>query len=250
MNEPTLQDARDAHIRIRERLHRTPVLTSGTARRALAGRGCSSNVRISRRRARSRRAGALNAVLLLGDAEASRGVVTHSSGNHAAALSWAAALRGIPATVVMPRTASRVKMESVARYGRRIVLCEPTHAAREAEARRLVVETGAAMIHPYNDARIIAGQATAALELLEEVPDLDFIVCPVGGGGLLAGSARLRQEACARGSSVHARASRTGRPTPASRSLRACASRSSTPRALRTGCLARFVGDLTFPIIA
>ena len=188
MSEITLELVREAHRRIRDRIRKTPVLTSSTLDRLSGSRlffKCANFQKTGAFKAR----GALNAVLSLGDAQAARGVATHSSGNHAAALSWAAGLRGIPAYVVMPRTASRVKLASVERYGGRITLCEPTHKAREAAAEKIVRETGAALIHPFDDLQVMAGQGTAALELMEEVPDLDVIVCPVGGGGLLSGTA-------------------------------------------------------------
>ena len=190
--------------------------------------------------------GAANAVLSLSDDEARRGVATHSSGNHAAALAWAAKRRGIPATVVMPRTASPVKIASVERYGGRIVFCEPTHNAREEAADRIVRETGASLVHPYNDPRVIAGQGTAALEFLEDEPGLDLLVCPVGGGGLLAGTsivARSRE----RPVRVHA-----GEPegaADASFSLASGVRRPvENPASVADGLLA-FVGDITFPII-
>jgi threonine dehydratase len=127
--------------------------------------------------------------LLLTDEEAAKGVVTHSSGNHAAALARAAALRGIPAYIVMPNNSPLAKQAAVRRYGGDIVLCEPTLAARESTARQVMERTGAAFIHPYDDLRVMAGQGTTAIELLEEVPDLDVILCPVGGGGHLSGVA-------------------------------------------------------------
>src|SRR5207247_8818557 len=116
-----------------------------------------------------------------------RGVATHASGNHAQALALAARLRGVKAYIVMPRNAPEVKRRAVADYGAQIIPCEPTVADREATAARVVAETGATLIHPYNDARIIAGQGTAALELLEHVPDLDYLLAAVGGGGLITG---------------------------------------------------------------
>jgi len=125
----------------------------------------------------------------LTDEEAQRGVATHSSGNHAAALARAAGLRGIPAHIVMPNNASQAKQAAVVRYGAHIVLCEPTLAARESTCERVIAATGAALIHPYNDMRVMAGQGTTALELLESIPDLDWLLCPVGGGGQLAGVA-------------------------------------------------------------
>jgi threonine dehydratase len=133
--------------------------------------------------------GATNAVFLLTDEEAARGVVTHSSGNHAAALARAAALRGIPAYIVMPNNSPLAKQAAVRRYGGEIVLCEPTLAARETTARQVMERTGAAFIHPYDDLRVMAGQGTTAIELLDEVPQLDVILCPVGGGGQLSGIA-------------------------------------------------------------
>jgi threonine dehydratase len=131
--------------------------------------------------------GATNAVFALSDAEARNGVATHSSGNHAAALARAAKLRGIPAYIVMPTNAPKAKQASVARYGGKIVFCEPTLEARETTAARILAETGAVLIHPYNDLRVMAGQATIAVELLEDHPDLDLILSPVSGGGLLSG---------------------------------------------------------------
>ncbi len=128
-------------------------------------------------------------MFLLSDAEAQRGVATHSSGNHAAALARAAALRGIPAHIVMPRNSPLPKQRAVAGYGGRIVLCEPTLAAREQACAEVLAATGPKLIHPYNDHRIVAGQGTAVLELLVAIPDLDVVLTPVGGGGLLSGTA-------------------------------------------------------------
>jgi threonine dehydratase len=128
-------------------------------------------------------------VFSLGDAEAARGVVTHSSGNHGAALAWAAARRGIPAWIVMPDNAPEVKQANVRAFGGRIRLCAPNVAAREAACAEVQAATGATLVHPFNDWRVIAGQGTAALELLDAVPDLDAVVAPVGGGGLLSGTA-------------------------------------------------------------
>jgi threonine dehydratase len=133
--------------------------------------------------------GATNAIFSLSDSEAARGVVTHSSGNHAAAVALAARRRGIHAWVVMPSNVPEVKRCAVEGYGGEITLCEPTLRAREQTATRIIERTGAVMIHPFDDDRIIAGQATAAVELLEDVPDLEFILAPVSGGGLLSGTA-------------------------------------------------------------
>jgi threonine dehydratase len=133
--------------------------------------------------------GASNAVFSLSAEEARRGVVTHSSGNHGAALAYAASRRGIPAYVVMPETAPRVKQENVRRFGATIRFCAPTLDAREAARTALQRETGATLVHPFDDPRVIAGQGTAAMELLDESPGLDAVVAPVGGGGLLSGTA-------------------------------------------------------------
>lgn len=132
--------------------------------------------------------GACNAVFSLSEKQARRGVLTHSSGNHAAALARTARLRGIPAHIVMPQNSRRVKIDAVRSYGGSLTLCEPTLPSRESTARRVQEETGATFIHPYDDARVIAGQGTAAVELLEQVPDLDVLIAPVGGGGLLSGT--------------------------------------------------------------
>ena len=133
--------------------------------------------------------GACNAIFSLSEEEASHGVVTHSSGNFAAALALAARIRGIPAFIVMPRTAPQVKIDAVKGYGGKITFCEPNLDAREKSASEIIDQTGAILIHSYNDYRIIAGQGTAALELIEEVGELDYLLVPLGGGGLISGSA-------------------------------------------------------------
>jgi len=185
---PDFAAIRAAQDRIRPFIHRTPVLTS-SAINEMTGANvffkCENLQKVGAFKFR----GACNAVFSLGDEEAARGVVTHSSGNHAAALALAAKKRGIPAYIVMPRTAPAIKQIAVEGYGGRVTLCEPTQAAREAAAAELVQSTGANLVHPYDDVRVIAGQGTAALEFLDEVPDLDAILTPVGGGGLLSGTA-------------------------------------------------------------
>lgn len=186
--ELTLADIRAAHARIRPYVHRTPVLTSASLDALIGARvhfKCENFQRAGAFKAR----GAHNAVFSLGDAEASRGVVTHSSGNHGASVALAARNRGIPAFIVMPRNATQAKIRAVERYGGHVTLCEPTQASREQTAERVRGETGAHFVHPYDDLRVIAGQGTTALELIEDVPDLDVIVCPVGGGGQLSGVA-------------------------------------------------------------
>ena len=184
----TMQSIREAHARIRDKIHRTPVMTSEVLD-GLAGNRlyfkCENLQKVGAFKAR----GATNAVFLLTDAEAAKGVVTHSSGNHAAALARAARLRGIPAYIVMPSNSPQAKQAAVRRYGGDVVLCEPTLAARESTARQVMERTGAVFIHPYDDLRVMAGQGTTAIELLEDVPGLDVILCPVGGGGQISGIA-------------------------------------------------------------
>jgi threonine dehydratase/serine racemase len=181
-----LQDVRDAASRIAGLAHRTPVMTCATLDR-LAGRALFFKCEHLQKAGAFKFRGACNAVRKLEPQAAARGVVTHSSGNHAGALALAARLRGIPAHVVMPRTASAVKRRAVEEYGGHVVECEPTLAAREATAAAVLAETGGMLIPPYNHPDVIAGQGTAALELLEQVSGLDAVVAPVGGGGLVAG---------------------------------------------------------------
>ena len=133
--------------------------------------------------------GAMNAVYALDEEQASRGVVTHSSGNHAGALALAAQKRGIPAHIVMPENSPKVKLAAVKGYGASVHLCENTQAARESLANQLVESTGGVMVHPYNNVYVIAGQGTAAMELIEDAPELDYMMAPVGGGGLISGTA-------------------------------------------------------------
>jgi len=184
----TIEAIRAAHDRIRDKIHRTPLMTSEVLDRSSRMRlffKCENLQKAGAFKAR----GATNAVYMLGSQEAARGVVTHSSGNHAAALARAARLRGIPAYIVMPENAPLAKQSAVRRYGGLIELCESTLAARESTAREVVRRTGAAFIHPYDDLRVMAGQGTSAIEILEDVPALDAILCPVGGGGNLSGIA-------------------------------------------------------------
>ncbi len=179
---------RDAHARIRPHILRTPVLSSPALDEMFGAKlffKCENLQRVAAFKAR----GACNAVLSLSDAEAKHGVVTHSSGNHGAALAWAARARGIPAWIVMPANAAQVKQDSVKGFGGTIRFCEASVAAREATCAAVESESGATLVHPYNDWRVIAGQGTAALELLEDEPELDAIITPVGGGGLLSGTA-------------------------------------------------------------
>ena len=184
----TLADIRAAAGRIAGKAHRTPVLTCTTIDR-LAGCTVYFKCENLQRVGAFKMRGATNAVFSLDDDEAARGVATHSSGNHAQALALAARLRGITAHVVMPTSSPAVKKAAVMGYGAVIHDCEPTLSARESTLARVVAETGATFIHPYDDWRVIAGQGTAALELLEDHRDLDLVMTPVGGGGLLSGTA-------------------------------------------------------------
>ncbi|MCX8092237.1 MAG: pyridoxal-phosphate dependent enzyme, partial [Verrucomicrobiae bacterium] len=185
---PTPEDLRAARQRLAGVAHRTPVLTCSSLDRLTGARlffKCENLQRTGSFKFR----GAWNAVQSLGPAEAARGVLTHSSGNHAAALACAAALRGIPAHIVMPRDTAAVKVRAVEHYGGRIIFCEPTLADRMATAERVQRETGAVLVHPYDDVRVIAGQATVGWELLEQQPELHAVIAPVSGGGLLSGIA-------------------------------------------------------------
>lgn len=181
-----LATVRDAAERLRGVVHHTPVLSSETVDR-LAGRSVLFKCENLQKTGSFKYRGATNAVRKLAADVAARGVVTHSSGNHAQALALAARVRGIPAHVVMPRTAATVKKQAVAGYGGRVVECEPTLADRERTAAEWVAATGGTLIPPYDHPDVIAGQGTAALELLSDTSDLDAIVAPVGGGGLLSG---------------------------------------------------------------
>jgi len=184
----TLDDIRAAAARLSSCAHRTPVLTSRTLDERCGGSiflKCENFQKVGAFKFR----GAMNAVRLLDDSQRSRGVVTHSSGNHAQALALAGKLAGVPVCVVMPRTAPAVKREATEGYGAKVVPCEPTLADREATVNRLIAEHGYELVHPYDDWRVIAGQGTAALELIETAGPLDTIVVPCGGGGLLSGTA-------------------------------------------------------------
>lgn len=184
---PSWEDIVAAHARIAPRIHRTPVLTSHSLDDMTGAQlffKCDSFQKTGSFKIR----GATNAIFSLTEMEASRGIVTPSSGNHGAAVACAAGWRGVPAYIVMPRNSSKVKCRAVEGYGGRITFSEPTVTSRQETSARVQAETGATLIHPYDNDRIIAGQATAAKEFLEEVPDLDALFTPVSGGGLLSGS--------------------------------------------------------------
>jgi threonine dehydratase len=184
---PTWDAIREAHVRIAPRIHRTPILTSQSLDAIAAAQfffKCDNFQKTGSFKIR----GAANAILSLTDAEAAHGIVTPSSGNHGAAVACAAAWRGVPAYIVMPRNAPAVKCRAVESYGGRITFSEPTITSRQETSTRVQAETGAILIHPYDNDGIITGQATAAKELLEEVPDIDAVFAPVSGGGLLSGT--------------------------------------------------------------
>ena len=189
MNQlPTFTDIEKAHDRIRPFIHRTPVLTSRSINQIVDAElffKCENFQKVGAFKFR----GACNSVFSLSDMDAQNGVCTHSSGNHAAALALAARMRGIPAYIVMPENAPEIKKIAVAGYGAQITFCEPTLAARESTLKKVAHETGATEIHPYNYFNVICGQGTAAKELIEEIGELDFLMAPVGGGGLLSGTA-------------------------------------------------------------
>ena len=178
----------EARERITGKLNLTPLFTSRTLD-GLTGARLHFKCENLQKGGAFKARGATNAVFALSEREARRGVATHSSGNHGAALARAAALRGIRSYIVMPDNTAQAKRDAVARYGAEITWCAPTLAARESTVRQVLAATGATLVHPYDDLRVMAGQGTAAVELLEAVPNLDVLLCPVGGGGLLSGCA-------------------------------------------------------------
>ncbi len=184
---PTYEDVIAAHARIEPYIHRTPVLTSSYFNE-LTGAQLFFKCENFQKAGAFKVRGACNAVFGLDDETAKKGVATHSSGNHALSLSYAAGRRGIPVTVVMPRTAPDAKKAAVRGYGGTVVECEPSTTSREAVFADVVAASGAEFVHPYNDPRVIAGQATCSKELVEDIPDLDAVVAPIGGGGMISGS--------------------------------------------------------------
>jgi threonine dehydratase len=188
MDAPNFEAIRAAHRRIAPHIHRTPVVTSASLDE-IAGAQLFFKCENLQKTGSFKIRGATNAIFSLTDEEALHGVVAPSSGNHAAAMALAARWRGIPAYIVMPSNSSAAKMRAVESYGGKITLCEPNMASRENTCAEVMRKTGAHLVHPYDDARVIAGQGTAALELLEEIGDLDVVITPASGGGLLSGTA-------------------------------------------------------------
>ena len=187
MQIPTYDDVLAAHARIVPYIHRTPVLTSGYLD-ALTGAKLFFKCENFQKAGAFKVRGASNAVFGLSDAIASKGVATHSSGNHALSLAYAAGRRGIPCHVVMPRTAPEAKKAAVRGYGGIITECEPSTTSREAVFAEVQAATGAEFVHPYNDPRVIAGQATCSREVMEQVDGLDAVIAPIGGGGMISGT--------------------------------------------------------------
>lgn len=241
----TLDDIQQAAERIRPFAHRTPAFTCESLDQRVGARvilKCENLQKVGAFKFR----GACNAVLALSEAEAARGVVTHSSGNHAQALALAARVRGIPAYIVMPENAPQVKKDAVAGYGGQITFCKPTLEARESAMERIRLETGASVVHPYDNELVIAGQGTAALELLEDFPDLDAVIAPVGGGGLLSGTS-IAAKALKPG--IRVIAAEPEKADDAYRSLQAGRIvPSRNPNTIADGLLTS-LGNLTFPII-
>jgi threonine dehydratase len=244
-SEPTIEDIRAASKRVGPFIHRTPVMTCDALNR-MSGSEIFFKCENLQKAGVFKIRGATNAVMSLSEAESSSGVATHSSGNHGAALALAASRKGIKAYVVMPRTAPEIKKDAVASYGADIVFCEPTLRSREEALAGTVRETGASVVHPYNDLRVICGQGTAALEFCEEVPGLDVMMVPVGGGGLLSGTAIAVSAMSPKTAVIAAepegaddayRSFRVGRIIP-----------SENPVTIADGLLTS-LGDLTFPII-
>lgn len=242
---PSAREIREAYELIRPFINHTPVLSSSFLNRLCGAEiyfKCENFQKVGAFKAR----GATNAVRSLDPSMISKGVATHSSGNHAQALSWAASLAGIKAHIVMPSNSSPVKIAAVRDYGGLITFCEPNLESRESTLSLVQKNTGACEIHPYNNEKIIAGQATAALELLEEIPGLDILLAPVGGGGLLSGTA-LSANYFSQGTKVIA-----AEPEMADDAFRSFKSKnlipSVNPETIADG-LRTSLGSLTFPII-
>ncbi len=245
MSLPTFADIEEAHERIRSYIHHTPVMTSKSINEIVGAElffKCENLQKVGAFKFR----GACNSVFSLSDEEAKNGICTHSSGNHAAALALAARMRGVPAYIVMPENAPEIKKKAVAGYGAQITFCEPTQAARESTLANLARQTGATEIHPYNYFNVICGQGTAAKELIEETGNLDVVMAPVGGGGLLSGTALSTRALLPKARVIAAE------PAGADDAFRSFYSRtlhpSVAPKTIADGLLTS-LGSLTFPIV-
>lgn len=244
-NFPSFADIEKAHDRIRPYIHHTPVLSSKSINEIVGAElffKCENLQKVGAFKFR----GACNSVFSLTSEEAKNGVCTHSSGNHAAALALAARMRGIPAYIVMPENAPEVKKIAVAGYGAQITYCTPTLEARESTLKKVAEQTGATEIHPYNYFNVICGQGTAAKELIEETGRLDILMAPVGGGGLLSGTAISAKYLLPEIQVIAAE------PAGADDAFRSFYSQtlipSVTPKTIADGLLTS-LGNLTFPII-
>ena len=241
---PDLDAIRAAHARIAPHVHETPVVRSATFEREtgiVAHFKCENLQKVGAFKAR----GACNAVLSLVEAAAQRGVITHSSGNHGAAIAWAAARRGVPSVVVMPDDAPKIKQAAVRGYGAEVVLCP--RPERDAVCARVAQERGLTFVHPFENESVIAGQATAALELVEEVGDLDALVAPVGGGGLLSGTAIVARALLPRAKVCGAEPALAD---DAARSLRTGVRQPAVGKASLADGLLTALGPLTFAILS
>jgi len=245
MNLPTFADIVKAHDRIRPYIHHTPVLSSKSINEIVGAElffKCENLQKVGAFKFR----GACNSVFSLSDVEAKNGVCTHSSGNHAAALALAARMRGIPAYIVMPENAPEIKKIAVGGYGAQITFCTPTLEARESTLKKVASETGATEIHPYNNFNVICGQGTAAKELIEEIGTLDIVMAPVGGGGLLSGTAISTKALLPKAKVIAAE------PAGADDAYRSFYAKtlqpSIAPKTIADGLLTS-LGSLTFPII-
>ena len=242
---PVFADVLEAAERIQGTIHRTPVFTSRTLN-ALTGAEVFLKAENLQKVGAFKARGACNAVFALSQTEATRGVATHSSGNHAQAVAYAAGLRGIPATVVMPEDAPPIKVAAVRGYGARIVWAATQALDRERRLEAVLEETGAIFIHPSNNFHVIAGQGTATLELLEDVPGLDSVMTPVGGGGLLAGAALA---AAGRSPQTRVMGAEPETVDDAARSFRDGVIYPPTNAPTVADGLRTFLGDVNFPII-
>ncbi|KAI8469135.1 MAG: serine/threonine dehydratase [Monoraphidium minutum] len=245
----SLDEIRAAAARIAPHAKVTPVLTCGSIDR-IAGRQLLFKCEVFQKGGAFKFRGAFNSVALLPEDQAARGVATHSSGNHAAALALAAKLRGIPAHIVVPNNAPQCKVDAVREYGGNLVFCEPTMDAREAACRRIIAETGATLVPPYDYGPVIAGQGTIGLEFLQQVPDLDAIVVPVSGGGMISGIALAAKSLNPSILVVAAepRGSNGAADAAASKAAGALVQGMAKPVTIADGLQAR-LGELTWPVV-